>query len=192
MSVLGIGNYYPGKYVAKEGNKHTKEYALWRSMLVRCYKEELNFNVTYKDCSVAEEWKDFQVFAEWCNSQFNFRFPGMFLDKDILVKGNKEYSPNTCCFVPRDVNNLFTDRKRFRGDCPIGVHLHPYNNNYVCRFTKGGKGQYVGSFSNPKDAFLAYKSAKESWIKEVADKNKLVIIPEAYSALYNYEVNIED
>ena len=33
----------------------------------------------------------------------------MNLDKDILIKGNKLYSPNTCCFVPKRLNILFVN-----------------------------------------------------------------------------------
>lgn len=31
----------------------------------------------------------------------------MSLDKDILKKGNKLYSPRTCCIVPLDLNSAF-------------------------------------------------------------------------------------
>ena len=46
----------------------------------------------------------------------------MCLDKDILIKGNKIYSQDTCIFVPKAINSLFTNRKRFRGEYPIGVY----------------------------------------------------------------------
>lgn len=31
---------------------------------------------------------------------------GWHLDKDILLKGNKVYSPETCAFVPAKINSL--------------------------------------------------------------------------------------
>ena len=34
----------------------------------------------------------------------------MNLDKDILIKGNKIYSPKTCIFVPNDINVLFGEK----------------------------------------------------------------------------------
>ena len=55
-----------------------------------------------------------------------------------------------------------------------------------------GQQDYLGQFDNPNDAFLAYKKAKESYLKELADKWKERIDPRAYKALMNYKVEITD
>ena len=48
----------------------------------------------------------------------------MCLDKDILYKGNKEYAPDKCIFVPERINKLFLKNDADRGDLPIGVTYH--------------------------------------------------------------------
>ena len=50
----------------------------------------------------------------------------------------------------------------------------------------------LGSFKTELEAFNAYKQAKETFIKELADKWKDKIDPRAYEALMNYEVSIDD
>jgi len=54
------------------------------------------------------------------------------------------------------------------------------------------KTTHLGYYDTPELAFKAYKTAKEDWIKEVADKWKHLITPEVYKALYNYKVEITD
>jgi len=51
---------------------------------------------------------------------------------------------------------------------------------------------YLGLFDTPKEAFQAYKTAKEKYIKEVADKWKDQITEQAYQAMYRYKVEITD
>lgn len=75
-------------------------YRTWKSMLRRCY--DLNYErKTYKDCSVCEEWHLFSNFKAWMEKQ---NYQGLHLDKDVLVKGNKVYSPDTCVFIPNEIN----------------------------------------------------------------------------------------
>ena len=50
----------------------------------------------------------------------------------------------------------------------------------------------LGVYNTPGEAFLAYKQAKEAYIKEVANKWKDQIDPRAYNALINYQVEITD
>ena len=114
------------------------------------------------------------------------------LDKDILVKGNKVYSPQTCCFVPQEINVLLTNCRKRRGECPIGVSFIKAKQKFSVSLAYDGKNKTIGHFDNPLEAFNAYKKAKELRIKELADKWKEQLEPRVYEALYNYKVEITD
>ena len=116
---------------------------------------------------------------------------GWELDKDILIKGNKVYSPETCCFVPQEINCLFTNCKSVRGKYPIGV-TKTVNGKYKARINKNGDRIDLGLFDTPEEAFQVYKIAKELHIKEVADKWRGQITEPCYEAMYAYEVEITD
>lgn len=186
-------------YIDIEGastHKHmTKEYLLWNSMINRCYNENLRHkNPTYKDCSVAEGWKYLSKFKEWCNSQIGFGNEGWNLDKDLLSKDCKIYSEHTCVFVPPEINGFLLNGNSYRGDLPVGVVLDKgaKKPRYRARLSKYGKYHCYGSYSNPTDAFIAYKQAKEDFAKELAEKWKDQIDPRAYNALMKYQVEITD
>ena len=115
---------------------------------------------------------------------------GWHLDKDILIKGNKIYSPETCCFVPQEVNILFIKNSKRREGLPIGVYKQ--KNSFVAHLSKGKEQIYLGSFSTIEECFQAYKIAKEEYIKEMADKWKPLIHLKVYEAMYNYKVEITD
>ena len=120
----------------------------------------------------------------------------MCLDKDILVKGNKVYSSETCIFVPQKINTLFENRKNCRGDCPIGVTYDKDCNLYRARCNilnnNKQKSKHLGRFKTKIEAFKSYKIFKESYIKQMAEKYKEVIPVELYKAMYNWEVEITD
>ena len=50
----------------------------------------------------------------------------------------------------------------------------------------------MGYFNTETEAFEAYKEAKESFVKEQANKFKSQIDPRAYNALMKYEVSVDD
>lgn len=170
------------------------EYDLWHSMLRRCYGEqEIIKNPTYIGCCVSEPFKEYLKFKDWCNMQQGFNREDekgrkFHLDKDILIKGNKIYSENTCCFVPAEINSLFTHNKSNKGSCPSGVNQSKTNKKYLARINKQGVRENLGSFQTPEEAFQAYKIAKEAYIKEIANKWKGEIDSRVYKALINYEV----
>jgi hypothetical protein len=110
----------------------------------------------------------------------------MAIDKDILIKGNKIYSPETCIFVSRKINSLFVKCNKSRGQSPIGVCKH--GKKYYVRCSSMG----IGSFKTIEEAFNAYKQYKEDYIKQVADEYKNKIPKKLYDALYKYEVEITD
>ena len=189
----GIGYLGEGKYKMSENGKKTKCYNTWHNMLERCYNPKYQEKYpTYKDCEVCESWHNFQTFAEWYNDNY-YQIHGevMCLDKDILIKGNKIYSPETCVFVPEKINLLFIKSDNSRGNDPIGTHQLP-SGNYEVRCNNGEESDYLGRFDNIYEAFYAYKVHKEKYIKQVADEYKEYIPQKLYHALYNYQVEITD
>ena len=192
MAIYGKGIYEKGKYKSKINGKHTKEYLVWRTMISRCYNPMyLEKHPTYERCQVCNEWLYFQEFCKWFELNY-YEIDGIVvdLDKDILIKGNKIYSPNTCCFIPQEINKLFTLRTNNRGNCLIGVHKH--KDLYVSLINKYGKRITIGYFKNEQDAFIAYKREKEKYIKEIADKYKDYISKEVYNSLINWKISIKD
>ena len=192
-SVYGVGFIGVGDYkTCDENAKITKCYDAWSNMLQRCYDPKYQEkHQTYKGCTVCQLWNNYQEFAKWDNENYyEIENERMTLDKDILCKGNKVYSPETCVYVPQSINKLFTKSDNKRGKLPIGVTK--YRNKFMAQLSKGDKRIYLGSFDTPEEAFLAYKKAKEQYIKEVAEAYKLQIPQKLYEALINYEVEIDD
>ena len=192
-SFYGVGFIGNGKFKPfDENGKPTKCYIAWKNMMKRCYCLKCHKNrPRYSHCTVDEEWWNFQVFAEWYYSHYyEIENEQMALDKDILNKGNKVYSANTCVFVPSSINNLFVKSNNKRGEYPIGVTKN--GSKFQARLNKGNEQIYLGIYTTPEEAFQVYKKAKESYIKEVAEKYKQKIPHEAYEALMNYEVEIDD
>ena len=176
------------------GNKklNEKAFKLWSHMLERCYSEKYKHSrPTYLNCHSSDNFKNLTFFKKWCVRQQGFNEDGFMLDKDILVKGNKMYSEDTCCFVPVDLNNLFTLNQAKRGDLPLGVSLSVCRNKYLARL--GGKrGKTIGLFDNIDSAFSAYKFAKECRIKEMAILWKDKISDDVFNSLMNVNIEVTD
>ena len=176
-----------------------KEYYTWRGILRRCFdKNSKNKNTAYKDVTCCKEWLLYENFYEWLHQQTNFdkwlNNDDWAIDKDILIKGNKIYSPETCCLVPRNVNNLFIRCQNVRGEYPIGVGKQYKNYTAKCQNPFTGKTEPLGTHETIEAAFLTYKKFKESYIKQVAQEEygKGNITKQCYDAMMNYEVEITD
>lgn len=188
-SVEAIGYLGQGKYKCYDSGKATTEYACWKNLLHRCYCLTTSKKYSsYKGCTVDECWHNFQNFAKWFEHNYK---EGYELDKDILFKGNKVYSPETCCFVPSEINTLLITCKGVRGEYPIGVFRHSKNRFRVMLSTSRGRID-IGLYQSVEEAFQAYKVAKEKYIKEVADEYKDQIEPKIYQALISYNIEITD
>lgn len=194
-SIYGVGYLGEGKYSNKYDNKL---YETWRSMLKRCYDEtQRHKNPSYADVTVCEEWYNFQNFGKWYEENY-YEVEGekMCLDKDILIKGNKTYSPETCIFVPQRINELFTKTNKNRGKYPIGVSWKKKNKKFQvqCSVIENGRKtmKYLGLYTDIEEAFQVYKEFKENLIRQTANEYKDKIPKELYEALYNYKVEIND
>lgn len=186
-SVCGVGYFGVGKFKATNNGKKTKIYTSWHFMIQRCYTDKPRYS-NYKDCTVCDEWLNFQTYAIWAES--NGLINGFEVDKDLLVKGNRVYSPSTCVVVPHEVNVVILGANGNRGDLPIGVDFN--KNKYRVRLNKDGVLVEIGYFDDVDTAFMAYKHEKEIYIKEVADRWRSVISRRAYQALIDWRVGIDD
>lgn len=199
-SVYGVGYIGEGKYKVKENDEVTRAYKTWNHMMERCYDKKLHKkHPTYKNCKVSEKWHNFQNFTEWYeDNYYEVDDETMCLDKDILIKGNKIYSPETCIFVPNTINVLFTKRDSKRGETCIGTSYHKRYKVYEanCHLinpkTGKSKNKYLGRYNTELEAFEVYKYYKEKNIKEVADYFKKEIPDELYQSLHDYIVEITD
>ena len=192
-SVYGVG-ISGAKYPISEGGVITKEYTLWCGMLKRCYSDTYQKKYpTYIGCKMSDKFKSYEYFYEWCHSQIGFGVDGFEIDKDLLIKGNKVYSESTCVFLPSEINTILIKSTASRGKHLIGVCWHNASKSFIAMVNKNkGKQEHLGSFKTEIGAFNAYKQAKESFIKEQANKFKSQIDPRAYEALMKYTVEITD
>lgn len=177
---------------------YPKHKQLWQNMLSRCYNNNTEYVGKYESCYVSEEFLHFKNFREWCDKQTGFnakdsKGKAFALDKDLLIKGNLLYSKDTCCFIPREINNLLLTTRKLRGDLPIGVQRTKAKTvKFIATLSKYGSHQKLGTYDTPEEAFYAYREAKELYIKEVANKWKDQIDPRAYEGLMNWCVDITD
>ena len=185
----GIGYLGEGPYLVMENYNKSKAFIVWSSMLNRCYSGKYK---TYENCYVCNEWLNYQNFAYWFErNYYEIKEDIICLDKDVLVKGNTIYSPDTCIFVPQRINTLILKSGSIRGDLPIGVTKS--GSKFIARCHNGlNEKIHLGTFNTPEEAFIAYKKFKELIIKQVADEFKDVIPNKLYMALYNYNIEIDD
>lgn len=173
----------------------TISYSRWKGINARCKDGGAyqNRQPSYIGCT--NEFKGFQEFVEWSRQQVGYDLEGYQLDKDLLFKGNKIYSPDTCVFLPSRINSLLIKANSIRGDFPVGVSFNSKRQKFIAFCSNGsgsGRQMYLGGYNSPEAAFNVYKSYKESLIKQVAEEYKDVIDIRAYNALKSYQVEITD
>lgn len=183
IACVGIGKYSP--------KKNRKAYATWYDILRRVPKTVNcdNYLPSYSECEVCQEWLNFQNFAEWFEANYK---PNFEIDKDLLYKYNKLYSPQTCCMIPKELN-LFIIKRTNERNLAIGVEKSN-SPGYIsrCRNPFKKKSVFLGYYKTEVEAFDAYKQYKEQLFKLMAAKYKGVVSERVYKALIEYEVLITD
>ena len=143
-------------------------YKRWTTMVERGFSGKAKESrPSLVDSTVNIEWKYFTKFKRWMESQI---WDGLHLDKDILSKGNKEYSSDSCCFVPANLNLILTDCKRARGQYAIGVQKKANDTRINCYEARvrnqNGKKLQLGSFPTEMEAHKAWQLGKADVIEK--------------------------
>lgn len=175
-NIFGVGTFGIGVYKGHENGSQTKAYGTWHKMLERCYSKRDNkdFNA-YKDCSVCEEWHNFQNFAKWFyENYYEIENERMDLDKDIFGDNSRLYSPETCCFVPSKINSAITTHSVNKTTGIVGIRKE--FNKYIVT-TKYDKDYEYNRFNNIEDAIKFREQYKKDLI---------------YKAIYKFEKIIPD
>ena len=166
------------------------QYQLWSSIIQRC--SDNNYQIkqpSYKGCVVSDNFKNYEYFYDWCNKQVGVGNEGWQLDKDLLSSGGNSYHEDHCVFIPQYINILFNNNPKNRGACKIGVTLNR-DGKFYAKVSMWGKQVFLGSFKTEDEAYEAYKSSKESYVKEVADKYKGKIDHRVYEYLNNFKLEV--
>ena len=143
-----------------------RAYRTWSNMLARCYSPVFHAtHPSYYDCSVDPQWFRFSNFAEWFSQQ---KTTNRVLDKDLIVPGNRIYSPVTCIMLPSRVNALFTSSKG-RGALPRGVDVArgKRKKKFRAQLDINGKRVTLGYFQKSEDAEICYADSKASLIRSL-------------------------
>lgn len=145
--------------------KNCPYYERWRSILCRCYSKKFhNKNKSYEECFICDDWKYSSNFKKWMEEQ---DWEGKVLDKDILIKNNKIYSPETCIFIPIEINSLIVKTNKNR-EYPIGVYKSNTKNKFDAIISIRKKKIFLGSYFNLFDAHRSWQYHRFNYIKELA------------------------
>ena len=177
---------------------HSLSGARWGSVQSRCNDKGAfqKKQETYKGCE--NHFNSFNEFVEWSQSEVGYNEVDTMggkewfwqLDKDILFRNNKIYSPNTCLFVPQSINKFVSIKKKTNG-LPIGVSKRKVNGKYVAQcMTLEGKVKHLGYFTEPLAAHKAWQKAKVNAGYSLADRYKS-IHTKLYTALSMWTALIE-
>lgn len=185
-SVYGIGVVGEDVRSDKEGVAE-RPYTVWRGMLQRCYGETTQLKQpTYAGCTVEKSFLYYPTFKAWLIKQPYY--DSLELDKDLLVKGNKVYSPDTCTMLPDEINSALASISQY-GCCSL-IRYSRRTNCYELDLTHIQQG-LEELYNTYKEAFSAYKVFKENQLQVLAEKWKNYISPEAYRALISYSIYSE-
>jgi hypothetical protein len=193
-SLCGVG------YGVMRGDSISPFHKTWQNMINRCHNPTYNDKYkSYSDCSVIEGWYDFRNFREWCEHTHPYNTEVKFeLDKDMRLQGNRVYSPETCMWIPKKLNQYINEVKGassvtgVKGVSPAmrsgeGVTDGVYE--VRCADGKGGR-VFLGHVNSIEEGSLIYKNYKEGRLKFLAEEYLVSgVIPKAtYEIIVKYKI----
>lgn len=107
------------------------------------------------------------------------------------IKSKIEMSESEECVTKRTLHDFINN---VVADLFADMLLQPKGRGHIASVSEYGTKKYIGSFKTEKEAYNAYKKAKELYIKEIADKYFQCgkISERLYNSMYNYKVEEND
>ena len=190
-SVYGIGCTGILSEDVKNHPLYKKAYSCWSSAVERCYSETWHRKFpTYEKCTVCDDWLIFTNFFKWFINQIGSEIEGIQLDKDLLIRGNKIYSPETCCLVPCILNNIVLNNESSKGRYKRGVTFDKRRGVFQASLSLKNKQKTLGVYKDEDSAHEAYLVAKKSIIVELANDWKGRVDDKVYFALLGWDVDV--
>lgn len=180
----------------KSVHKLTLSGRTWYHMKARC-EEGSEFQKrcpTYVGCYMSDKFKDFQEFVEWNQSQVGYGIEKYDLDKDILVKGNKEYGEDFCVYVPHVLNNFLCAANAIRGKLPQGVTMDKRDGAFSVGVYSNNKYLTVGRFKTVTEAMEAYAEAKTKEARKWYDRlvaGEFIVDPRVIERMRTWEFSYD-
>lgn len=190
-------NYEVTKYEVIDGKSRVvwecPYYLDWQSILRRCFDPKFQERrPTYKGCTIHPDWIYASKFVEWVDSQPNKDWRNCQPDKDLLLDGNKHYSPDTVVYISKSLNCFLTDRGKDRGKYMLGVtcnfnssKTNPYMSR--CNDIFKNKSVYLGRFSSEIDAHKAWQDYKHHLSCKLSEEQDDIRVVKALQQRYSPE-----
>ena len=143
----------------QEKRYNTKSFNTYSAIVSRCTKSFQKISPHYE--GVTTSFTSFDQFADWSYTQIGSDILDYDIDKDLLKRGNRVYSPENCVYLPSYINRSISLRQESRSNLPRGVvpRVQLGKEVYVASIRVGKKLKYLGTFNNPEDAHTQYKIA---------------------------------
>lgn len=183
-TVHGKGYTGIGPYRISKGKVVERAYIKWANILSRCYIRR-PITAPWEDVEVCDEWLNYQNFARWYEGNFKYYMDGWEIDKDLIDKNSKIYSPDTCVFLPKEINGALISN--VRGSTYTGATFRPLTNNWVAAVWHEDGFKTSNVFNTEQEALDFQKSSKEFKVRKLADKWKDLLSDKAYQALQSWE-----
>jgi len=145
----------------------------WHDLIKRSYSTKFKAKfTTYKDVSIHQDWLDFRIFKKWYKANY---IPGWQLDKDLLVPGNKHYSPKTCVYLPQDLNKAIMSVQVDPIRKDLGVTKR--KDKYVSSIKANGEVKHLGTFDTEEEAHKTYMVKKIEQLESITKLHKKALSP---------------
>lgn len=178
--ILCYGYIGVGKYKAVVNGRITDQYNTWSNIILRCYSDKHRYLFeSYPECEICEEWCNFQIFAKWYDENYYPVEGRLHIDKDVLVSGNKIYSPDKCLLLPQRINMIFMSKPN-KQCLPSGIRK--IKSGYVATYN----GKRIDTYKTLEEAVKSHDEAKRSHIKNVVEEYKGILPDKVRCALLRW------